>query len=39
MHEELIKSLKNYMKALEKDDSNMYAYLGLANIIGEHGMV
>lgn len=27
------------MKALEMDDSNIYAYLGLANIIGEHGMV
>lgn len=34
----MIKALKMYLKALEKDDSNIYAVLGLANIIGEHGM-
>jgi len=28
-----------FMKVLEKDDSNIYAYIGLANILGEHSMI
>lgn len=37
--EKLRKALKNYMTAMECDDSNVFAAVCVANIIGEYGMI
>lgn len=36
--EKLREALKKYLKAMECDDSNAFAAVGIANIIGEYGM-